>query len=107
MIGKYFTECCDAHSPGSRFSQFIFKLLPYTEFSNIAFPVITACRSLVSETSDEITLFRVFRDILEPGNVNSIGSSSEKIFIIISFRYTTCTATEVMVHHIMAKLTAA
>src|SRR6185437_16650791 len=68
----------------------------------ITFP---ASATLIAKTAQVIPL--VAENIPEPGNINSIGPSTEIIFVVISFHNAAGANAQVVVHNIMAEFPAA
>src|SRR5579863_4353971 len=105
MVRKCFSKTAKMNGPCAWFGECVFQSGSNGNFFRTTHKTFAAATTLISESTHIIAF--ITSDISELRNIDTVGSSSEIIFILKSFNLTASASTQVMIHNIMSQFAAA
>ncbi len=105
MVWQHFTKGRHTNRPAARLAQDVFQIGTNTHLGHVTVPALTACRALIAKATQIVTL--IVTPVTETRDVKTRRTASVIVFIFKPFDVGRCTHAEVVVHNIMAQLTAA
>src|SRR4051794_3087948 len=105
MVRQCLTKASNTHGPYPWLTKRIFVLTANLQLWYFAAPSLAAGAALITKSTQVISL--ISKQVAELWYIHPIRAATKIVFVLVACYYTACTYAQVMVHHIMAKLSAA